>query len=47
MKIRFPVSANAKTGMIRSVVLNIDFKKTASHLDERVGFSLVSSVMNS
>ena len=47
MKIRFPVSASAKIDMVRSVVLDSNFKNTARHLEECVGFLHISSVIRS
>ena len=44
MKIQFPVSANVEIGMIRSVVLNNYFRKTAGLLKEYVGFLRISSL---
>ena len=47
MKIQFPVSANAKIGKIRSVVLKGYFRKSARSSKEYVGFSHISSITQS
>ena len=44
MKIRFPVSANATVGIIRSVVLKSYFRKSARHLKGYVGSPHISSI---
>ena len=46
-KVRFPVSAKAKNGITRSVVLNSYFRKAAKRLKEFVGFSHIQSITHS
>ena len=47
MKIQIPVSANAKVGMIRFVLLNSYFGQTARRLKEYVGFPHICSIARS